>query len=264
MRSLLHVARLFLALGLLIPLTFVSMSGSAAPASPEAVRGAAFQTDDNDSDNDGDDDADDDDTNGTPGTGQTAGSGPAYPAGIFAGTCTDLEPNPLHQLTEATLYGDDDDDDDDDQEGQGRLVGTTTAVPVTISDTEISARLDELLQQPHAVAVFASSASDDAPLACGEIGGVMFDDDELRFALQEQNDSGATGITVLEDEDDDGELDVKISLGSPGAATAGADQATGGAGATAGAATGDNATEVPPGTDDDSDDGEGDDDDSDG
>ncbi len=260
MPSLLHFARLFLALGLLIALTIGSMSGSAAPASPEAVRGAAFQTDDNDDDADDADDADDDATNGTPGTGQTAGSGPAYPAGIFAGTCGDLEPNPLHQLTEATLYGDDDDDDDDDQGGQGRLVGTTTAVPVTISDTEISARLDDLLQQPHAVAVFAGSASGDAPLACGEIGGVMFDNDELLFALQEQNGSGTTGIAVLEDEDDDGELDVKIYLGSPGAATAGADQATGGAGEAAGAATGDNATEVPTASDDDAEGGEGDDD----
>ncbi len=254
-----HLLRLCLALGLTVALGGGIIHSSAAPAHPGTARAAAFQTED-------DDDDDDDDTIATPGTGGEAPTGTTSAAGIFAGSCDDLAGEPLHRLEDATFRGDDDDDDDDDGQGSGRLVGAAAVVPVTISDSEIPARLDDLLQQPHDLAVVAGSASGDAPLACGEIGGYAVDDDEgdLLFALQEQDNSGVTGIAVLDDDDDDGDLDVTLYLGSPDAALAGVPASTGGTGGATGAAAGDDATETAGSPDDATDDDGADDETDDG
>ncbi len=249
--------RLCLALGLTVALGGGIIPSSAAPAHPGTARAAAFQTDGDD-----DDDDDDDDTTATPGTGGEAPTGTTYAAGIFAGSCDDLAGEPLHRLEDATFRGD---DDDDDGRGAGRLVGAA-AVPVTISDSEITARLDDLLQQPHALAVVAGSASGEASLACGEIGGYAVDNDEddLLFALQEQDNSGVTGIAVLDDDDDDGDLDVTLYLGSPDAALAGVPVSTGGTGGATRAAAGDDATETTGSPDDATDDDGADDETDDG
>ncbi len=158
--------------------------------------------------------------------GQIAAGQADESAAIHAGSCADLNMDPVHSLTQVRLGGGanaDDDDDDDVQAGRTGDIGGANVEPVAFSETEIDGRIDSLVQQPHVVVIW-DSADRGGVLACGEIGGFPVDDDDLAFGLEEQNGSGYYGIAFLDNEDDDNEVEVKLYLVSPGAmASAGPD-----------------------------------------
>ncbi len=153
--------------------------------------------------------------------GQSAVAQGDMPAGIYAGACTDPNPEPVHRLTDVRLSGGvtgdaADDDDDDVQAGQAGGIGGALVEPVAFSDTEIDDRIDALTQQPHVVIIW-DSAEPNRVLACGQIGGFPVKDDDLAFGLTEQTDSGYHGIAILDDEDDDNEVEIALYLAGSGA-----------------------------------------------
>jgi len=56
------------------------------------------------------------------------------------------------------------------------------------------------------------AAADGTVVACGEIGGYLYEDEDLYIGLRGQNGSGVAGIALIEGDDDDAELDVTIFL----------------------------------------------------
>ena len=152
--------------------------------------------------------------------GQSAVAQGDMPTVSHVGACTDPNPESVHRLTDVRLSsgvtGDAADDDDDDvQAGQAGGIGGALVEPVAFSDTEIDDRIDALTQQPHAVIVW-DSADRNRVLACGQIGGVPVNDDDLAFGLTEQTDSGYHGIAILDDEDDDNEVEITLYLAGSG------------------------------------------------
>jgi hypothetical protein len=139
---------------------------------------------------------------------------PSHPAHIHAGDCATLDPNPAAPLNNVEPRLNDTDaegEDDDPNEPQGTLTATT----VLYSDSEdVELAFDDVLAESHSINVHLSDEEIDTYIACGEIGGVVVDD-TLVIALHSQNDSGYTGIAILE-KDDDGNVDVEVYLAEPG------------------------------------------------
>jgi hypothetical protein len=134
---------------------------------------------------------------------------PSHPAHIHAGDCVDLDPNPAAPLNniEPRLN---ESDEDNANEPQGYL----TAAQVLYSDSEdVELAFDDVLAESHAINIHESDENIENYIACGEIGGVVVDD-ELVIALHSQNDSGYTGIAILS-KDDDGNVDVEVYLAEP-------------------------------------------------
>jgi len=134
---------------------------------------------------------------------------PSHPAHIHAGDCVDLDPNPAAPLNniEPLLN---DSDDDNANEPQGYL----TAAKVLYSDSEdVDLAFDDVLAETHSINVHESDENIENYIACGEIGGVVVDD-QLVISLHAQNDSGYTGIAILS-KDDDGNVDVEVYLAEP-------------------------------------------------
>ncbi|HEY8446026.1 MAG TPA: hypothetical protein VIL01_02895 [Thermomicrobiales bacterium] len=124
-----------------------------------------------------------------------------HPAGIYEGTCDDLDPEPIYTLRlvgsglpEATLRSSEENDD------EPLPIGATTAYLVEVSDTTIDVELRDLLEDPHAIQILASE-DDDTPIACGDIGGPTFRG-TLRIGLAEVEQSGYVGVATLTDRDD--------------------------------------------------------------
>lgn len=135
-------------------------------------------------------------------------SQPSHPAHIHAGSCAELDPNPVAPLNNVTPRLN---DDEDDNAAQGIL----TAPRVLYSesdDIELNFE-DDVLASSHAIVVHESEENIQNYIACADIGGVVVDD-ELVVSLQPVNDSGYTGIVKL-DADDEGEVDVEIYLAEP-------------------------------------------------
>jgi hypothetical protein len=136
---------------------------------------------------------------------------PAHPAFIQAGECDDLEANPVGTLeVVGPLATEGEGDDEDTPEAQGAL----DASPVLHSNSEdVELSFDDMLAESHSVVVHESEADIQTILSCGEIGGIVIDD-KLVIALHSMNESGYTGIAML-DKDDDGNVDVEIYLAEP-------------------------------------------------
>ena len=136
-------------------------------------------------------------------------------AGIFGGGCDALA-SPVAFALDDVAIG-----DDDGRRPSGDPVGAVGAADVLVSVTQRNgARVDDVLGQPHAVAV---AAADGTVVACGEIGGYLYENEDLYIGLRGQNGSGVAGIALIEGDDDDAELDVTIFLvtdAASGAATA--------------------------------------------
>lgn len=77
---------------------------------------------------------------------------------------------------------------------QGPPVGQASAIEASTTSTPVPVSLDLLIDQPHAVAVLESNASNAEVIACGDIGGVDNDDGELIIGLQEVGESDFTGM----------------------------------------------------------------------
>lgn len=147
----------------------------------------------------------------------------SQPAHLHVGTCADLDPNPVAPLNNLLPVGvernDDGTIDEDADNSDLETLGVLTNGPVTYSETDdIDLKWEDMLGSSHAIAVHESDANIQNYIACADIGGVVFDDDDdtkLVVGLQPVNDSGFSGIAILT-EDDDGEVDVEVYVaGAP-------------------------------------------------
>ncbi len=140
-----------------------------------------------------------------------------HPAHIHLGTCADLDPNPVAPLESLLPIGVN--PDDDDVQTQESL-GVLTVGPVAYSESDnLELEWDAMLESSHALAVHESEENIQNYIACGDIGGVVFSDDDdennLVIGLHPVGDSGFSGIAFLS-KDDDGEVDVEVYLvGAP-------------------------------------------------
>ena len=124
-------------------------------------------------------------------------------AGIFAGTCDVLGASAL-ALNDIGVS------DDDGRRPSGDPVGAAEAAEVLMSNTEPrDANLDDLLAQPHSIVV---NGADGTAVACGEVGGSLYDNEDLYVGLRAQNGSGVAGVALIEGDDDDPELEVTLFL----------------------------------------------------
>jgi hypothetical protein len=140
---------------------------------------------------------------------EEAAAGPSHPAHIHAGDCANLDPNPAAPLNNVEPRLNESDDDNANEP-----VGVLTASPVLYSDSEdLDLKWDDMLAESHSINVHESDENIQNYIACGEIGGVVVDD-ELVIALHPMNDSGYTGIAKLT-KDGDGNVDVEVFLAEP-------------------------------------------------
>ncbi|MCC7024389.1 MAG: cupredoxin domain-containing protein [Thermomicrobiales bacterium] len=126
-----------------------------------------------------------------------------FQTGIYAGTCVDLgsasaAAYPLAGATYAQRNGAAAANATPGAAGQaGASVGPEDAIPVATSVTHIDASVEDLTNQPHALAVFSQrGGAEQEAVACGPIGG-SFDGTDLVFGLLPMNDSGYSGIGWL-------------------------------------------------------------------
>lgn len=138
-----------------------------------------------------------------------------HPAHIHAGTCAELDPSPVANLYNLYPIGVERDDDGNLDETP-EVRGTLTVGSLTYSETDdIEFSWDTMLGAPHAIVVHESEDYMDTYIACGDIGGVVFDDgDEMVIGLKPVGDSGYSGIAMLSSDDDD-EVDVEVYLSGP-------------------------------------------------
>ena len=133
-----------------------------------------------------------------------AGDGP-HPAHIHSGSCDQLGDVVVPLTDVASREG--------DQRGMG------SGHPVKGSHTNIEMSLDEILDGGHAINVHLSAEEISTYIACGDISGVVFQDDDdgerqLIIGLGELNDSGHSGIAWIS-EDEGGTTEVAINLIEP-------------------------------------------------
>jgi hypothetical protein len=135
----------------------------------------------------------------------------SHPSHIHAGTCADLDPNPAQPLNnvEPRLNEDDNPDDDDNP---NEPLGVLTAPRVLYAETDVEMSMDDLLATSYSINIHESDENIQNYIACGEIGGVVVDD-KLAVGLRPQNDSGYTGIAILEKDGD--KTNVKVYLAEP-------------------------------------------------
>ena len=133
------------------------------------------------------------------------GAAVTHPAHIHAGTCAELDPNPLAPLNNVGPQTNDDGELPEAEDIRGSL----TAAQVEVSETEdVEASFDDILDAAHAINVHESDQNPQNYIACGDIGGPVIDD-KLTIGLQEQNDSGYCGIAIIEKDGDD---QVKVTV----------------------------------------------------
>ncbi len=120
------------------------------------------------------------------------------PAGIYAGGCEEVDRGDVVALlTDLTAP-------------RGDEVGQNGAVVAETSYTNVPLTLDEILAEDHVVLVLESADEDATAIACGEIGGVFTENGDLVIGLQEQNNSGVTGIAYLSPGGDAVSTDVSV------------------------------------------------------
>lgn len=131
--------------------------------------------------------------------------GRSHAVALHAGTCQDLDPNPVHDLGTSTPAGGDVTGALPDEEQQS-IIGFQGAMPVAVVNATIGATFGDVFTDdpPHSVVVHAGSQPGENPVACGELGGVE-DDGRIIVALLPLDDSRFAGVGVF-DEDDAGFL----------------------------------------------------------
>jgi hypothetical protein len=136
-----------------------------------------------------------------------------HPAHVHAGTCAELDPNPLVPLNDVTvpMVGDDDDQAPTSEDIKGAIDQPLVLVSEN-DDLDTDVTFDQLFETSHAINVHESAENIDNYIACGDIGGVVADD-EVYVPLYTQNDSGFFGIAKIS-KDGDG-FDVEITLAQP-------------------------------------------------
>jgi hypothetical protein len=107
---------------------------------------------------------------------------PPYAAEIITGTCDEADGDVLFELLEVS-----------DEDG---VVGVPPAALMARSVTTVRSPLDDLVDERHSLVVRVS-ADDPTMVACGEIGGIR-DGDDLAVGIRERNNSGFSGVSVLQ------------------------------------------------------------------
>ena len=131
----------------------------------------------------------------------------SHPAHIHTGTCAELDPNPAFPLNSVSLPR----GDNDEVVNAGDLRGTLSVQPVETSESQAGISLEDLLSsESYAINVHESAENIQNYIACGDIGGFVVEG-KLSISLQSQNNSGRSGIAILEEDGDN--VNVTILLG---------------------------------------------------
>jgi hypothetical protein len=138
-----------------------------------------------------------------------AAAEPSMPAFIEAGECSDLDANPVATLNNVEPIGASD-EGEEERQVQGPL---TASLVLTSTSEDVDLAFDDMLAETHSVTVHLSQEDLQTYVACGEIGGVV-SDDQLVVALHEVDGSGYNGIAILS-KDDDGNVDATLYLAGP-------------------------------------------------
>jgi hypothetical protein len=140
-----------------------------------------------------------------------ATTAPSHPAFIKAGDCGESDANPVATLNDLERIGSSEGAGDEEEL---QVEGTLTAAPIlTSTSEEIEVSFDELLETSHSVTVYLSQDELQTYVACGEIGGVV-NEDQLVIALHAVDGSDYNGIAILA-KDGDGNADVTVYLAGP-------------------------------------------------
>jgi hypothetical protein len=113
-----------------------------------------------------------------------------HPAHIHAGTCDDLDPEPLFPLTDVV-------------EPTGDVEGAEEAIVGETSVSTVDVALEDILADDHSINVHLSTEEAETYIACGEIGGPRQPDGSIVIGLRELNDSGHVGVAYLVSSPDD-------------------------------------------------------------
>ncbi len=161
----------------------------------------------------------------------------SHPAHIHEGTCDDLNPKPLFPLTNVSemgmmegMMGGTPEADDAAME-MSEPMGAETAFGVETSYTLVEASLEDIVAAGHAINIHESTENVENYITCGDIGGRiatgpgMDEGGTLIVGLGELNDSGYSGIAVLEGKDDQTEVVIYLAEGLTGG-TGAANEAT--------------------------------------
>ena len=153
-------------------------------------------------------------------TPMTGASGHVHPAHIHLGTCDELDPNPPFPLSDVTPAP-----GDTDAPTEG-----ATAIPVERSVTTVDAALDDLQSGGYAINVHQSVEDIGTYIACGSLSGSIDTGSgagqsaSLVVGLRELNDSGHSGLAILQDQGEQTDVIVYLAeglSGDAGAMTAG-------------------------------------------
>jgi hypothetical protein len=94
----------------------------------------------------------------------------------------------------------------------GLSVGLDSAIRPQISNSTVAMSLDVLIDEPHSIVVYESTAENAPVMLCGNIGGLDNDDGVLYIGLADQGDSGFTGLASLAYSERAGETDIAIFI----------------------------------------------------
>jgi len=128
-----------------------------------------------------------------------------YPVAIHEGMCTSPKAQPQYTLSDTMVVGSDVDSPE--------TVGTQVGAPVLISDSTVDAKLDDLVGTPHVIALHASADQFDTLIACGQIGGIKTDANQIIINLTPIQGSGITGIAFVTEKDN--QVQVTVYVQSP-------------------------------------------------
>ncbi|MGI8483268.1 MAG: hypothetical protein ACR2OU_03280 [Thermomicrobiales bacterium] len=112
-----------------------------------------------------------------------------YPIAIHEGTCESPIAQPAYPLTDATPWG--------KGAEETTVAGVNPGPAVPVSESAITAKLDDLTATPHVLAVHASAGDYGTLVACGQIAGIEYDN-RLVIRLAPVNGGTISGIAVIE------------------------------------------------------------------
>jgi plastocyanin len=126
-----------------------------------------------------------------------------HPVHIHEGTCDTLDPAPLHMLNDIVA---------------GAEVAGATAVET--SATTVEASLADIANGGHSINAHESAENIDNYIACGEIGTLPADADQIAIGLRESNGSGYSGVALLQANGEQTDVTIYLANGLSGAAAA--------------------------------------------
>jgi plastocyanin len=150
------------------------------------------------------------------------GAAHAHPVHIHVGSCTELDPNPTHMLTDVAPAATE----------ANTAAGDTAAIPVERSVTTVDAALEDLRTGGYAINIHQSAEDIGAYIACGNLSGSLAagtggdQGDVLVVGLGELNGSSHAGIATLAGNGDQTDVTIYLAEGLTGTAGASAQSAT--------------------------------------